>query len=308
MLKRFIMKKLNNLFNSTNIIKVLVIFSVGFIYRIIIYHYLGVNVFLEYANSISILYYFGLFSFSVYFDQLFSYQFSVPTDMDYTFKSLSNDYKTTNLLFTKHHKSNYSLQSPTGNSSGHSKTSRKYVTTNDRYIYLRPAVNGKGDIVLVPGLSLGKHSSESVLNMPSVPKPSNLSSPSTMSPLFTSPLKRDLTNSIHTKPMGNIPAPNDKSHSFRRNTFDTADLADRRRRLIKSVQLKIKESNTTKSSIKNCFLDKISSGLKFVDSKVVSKLLNEPTGVLDPRNTKAKIEYERRAYLYRESQHKESIT
>jgi hypothetical protein len=76
------MKKITNLFNLNNIIKILIIFSVGFISRIIIYHYLDINVFSEYTNNISILYYFGLSTFSVYFDQLFSYQYSSPINVE----------------------------------------------------------------------------------------------------------------------------------------------------------------------------------------------------------------------------------
>ena|ERR1700760_2904350 len=78
------MKEKTKIFNLTNIIKILIIFSVGFISRIFIYHYLDINVFSEYINSISILYYLGLSSLSVYFDQLFSYQHNAPINVEST--------------------------------------------------------------------------------------------------------------------------------------------------------------------------------------------------------------------------------
>src|ERR1700733_3974095 len=83
------MKKIIKVFNLTSIIKILVIFSVGFISRIIIYHCLDINVFSEYTNNISILYYFGLSTFSVYFDQLFSYQYSAPINVELTNNKLN---------------------------------------------------------------------------------------------------------------------------------------------------------------------------------------------------------------------------
>jgi hypothetical protein len=95
------MKKLGNVFNLTNIIKILVIFSVGLIFRIIIYHYLDVNVFSEYTHSISILYYLGLSSLSVYFDQFFSYQYSAPINIEPTNIKPFTHHSKDNLLFNK---------------------------------------------------------------------------------------------------------------------------------------------------------------------------------------------------------------
>jgi hypothetical protein len=329
------MQKLKNIFNLTNITKVLVIFLVGFIYRIIVYHYFGINVFLDYTNSISILYYFGLFSFSVYFDQLFSYQNSVLTYIDYNIKSFNNDSKTANLLFSKDNsiKDISSIQSSSKN---------KYVRRNSSYTHahLRPIVNNRGDIFLVPGLDLSKHSSNSlsstgnsIPNMPSAPKPSNLSTPSTMSPLFPSSQQNDslvksrysrspipfslsresqwytttdsTVTGINPKPIGDTSISEDnnlrKRHSVRRKTFDTADLSDRRRRIIESVQLKIKESNVSKPH-RTTICDKILSGLKYVDSHVISKLDNKPTGILDPEYMKERAERERKVFLYEEAQ------
>ena len=76
------MKLLKNMFNLTNITKVLVIFSVGFLSRIIIYHYFNVNVFSDYTNYIFILYYFSMSSFLVYLDHIFSYQYNGPINIE----------------------------------------------------------------------------------------------------------------------------------------------------------------------------------------------------------------------------------
>jgi len=97
------MKKITNVFNLTNIIKILVIFSVGFISRIIIYHYLDINVFSEYTNNISILYYLGLSTFSVYFDQLFSLQYSATINLEPTNNKIKffNNNSENFILFTK---------------------------------------------------------------------------------------------------------------------------------------------------------------------------------------------------------------
>jgi len=97
------MKKITNIINLTNIIKILIIFSVGFISRIAIYHYLDINVFLEYTNNISILYYFSLSTFSVYFDQLFSYQYSASINLEPINNKIKffNNNSEGSILFTK---------------------------------------------------------------------------------------------------------------------------------------------------------------------------------------------------------------
>lgn len=328
---------------KTFLLKVFLLFFIGFAFRIIIHHCLGVNVFLDYTYNISIIYYFSLFSLTVYLDQLFSFQYSVPTNIDSNniIKFFNNDPKTFNLLFTKdHNNNNSSSQYSTDHSSRHSKAGRKHFTNNEKYAYLRPVINGKGDMLLVPGLDIGKHSSnylsyarnpDYIPNMPPKPKPSNLSTPSTMSPLFPntqksntliesynshSPLPFNMSREsqwytttegsvIHSEPSIKVSADIDLGKKHRRNTFDTVDLADRRKRLIESVQFKIKEFNMGKSTTKTSISGKISSSLNYLDSNVVSKLLNEPSGVMDPSYTEARIERERRAYLYKESQHKE---
>jgi len=235
-------------------------------------------------------------------------------------KFFNNDPKTFNLLFTKDHNNSSFSQYSTDHSSRHSKGGRKHFTTNEKYAYLRPAVNGKGDIILVPGLDIGKHSSnslsskdnsDSIPNMPPKPKPSNLSTPSTMSPLFPnsqqsnifiesyhsrsrSPLPFNMSREskwytttegsvIHSEPSVKVSADIDLGKKRRRDTLDTAYLADRRRRIIESVQFKIKEFNLSKPTTNTSVSGKISSSINYLDSKVVSKLLNEPSGVMDPR-------------------------
>jgi hypothetical protein len=296
------MKKITNVFSiniKTFLLKVFLIFLIGFVNRIIIHHCLDINVFLDYTNNISILYYFSLFSLIVYIDQFFSFQFCVPINVESNniIKSFNNDPKTLDLLFTKDHNNSSSSQYLTDHSSRHSKGSSKHFTTNKKYAFFRPAVNGKGDIILVPGLDIGKHSSNSLTsknnsdsmpNMPPKPKLSNLSTPSTMSPLFPDSQKSNtFIESYHSRshlpPSVKVPADIDLGKKHKRDTLDTADLADRRRRIIESVQFKIKEFNLSKPTTNTSISGKISSSLNSLDSKVVSKLLNEPSGVMNPR-------------------------
>ncbi len=80
--------------------KILVLFFVGFFFRIIIYHYFDVNVFLDYTNHISILYYISLSSLSIYLDQFFSFNYIIPSNIE-SIKTFNND-----LLFTKNLENN----------------------------------------------------------------------------------------------------------------------------------------------------------------------------------------------------------
>jgi len=329
------MKKLFSINIKTFLLKVFLLFFIGFAYRIIIHHCLGINVFLDYTNNISILYYFSLSTISVYFDQLFSYQYCVSTNVESNniIKSFNNDPKTFNLLFTKDHNNSSSSQYSTDHSSRHSKAGRKHFTTNEKYTYLRPVVNNKGDIILVPGLDIGKHSSnslssrdnsDSIPNMPPKPKPSNLSTPSTMSPLFPntqqsntfiesyhsryrSPLpfnmSRESKGYTTTEPSVKVPADNNLGKKYRRDTLDTANLAERKRRIIESVQFKIKEFNISKPTTNTSICDKISSSLNYLDSKVVSKLLNKPTGNTDPMWVELAEEMRRNVRLHEQARH-----
>jgi hypothetical protein len=312
------MKKLFSINIKTFLLKVFLIFFIGFAYRIIIHHCLGINIFLDYTNNISILYYFSLFSLMIYLDQLFSFQYCAPVNFESNsiIKSFNNDPKTFNLLFTKDHNNNSSSQYLTDHSSRHNKGGKKMFTTNKKYAFLRATVNGKGDMILVPELDIGKDSSnylslkdnsDSVPNMPPKPKSSNLSTPSTMSPLFPkqsntfiesypsrSPLPFNMSREskwytttegsvIHNEPSVKVSADINLGKKHRRDTLDTADLAERRRRIIESVQFKIKELNLSKPTTNTSILGKISSSLNYLDSNIVSKLLNEPSGAMDPR-------------------------
>lgn len=94
------MKKIINIFNLNNIIKILVIFLIGLISRFIIYHYLGINVFSDFIHSISILYYLSMSSFSVYLDQLFSFQYSTLTNVEPA-NNIIKSYDNNSLLLNK---------------------------------------------------------------------------------------------------------------------------------------------------------------------------------------------------------------
>jgi hypothetical protein len=273
---------MKKLFTKTFLLKILVIFLISFISRILINHYLGVNVFLDYANIISVLYYFGLFSFSAYFDQLFSFHLVTSTDIHYNVKSFNNDFKTTDLLFTKDHKNGSSSQSSTDYSSVHSKGSRKYVTTG-RYIYLRPFPNRKGDMFLVPSLDFNKHSPNSISNIPPVPKPSNLSTPSTMSPLFNS----DISNSSSRTSQNIINVPT----NLKIDSDNSTMLADKRtnrvshprnlsyssirRNIIEDIQTKIKEAEALKEIELVKEAETIKEAKIIEETKVVKEIARE---------------------------------
>jgi len=280
------MKKVFSINIKTFLLKVLVIFFIGFTYRILIYHCLGINVLLDYTNYISILYYSSLLSLTIYIDQLFSFHLHIPINSFNDTTSFNNDFKTTNFLFTKDHNASFLPDEI-----------RKY----SRYTYLRPIVNGKGNILLVPGLNLSKNDLELKPNIPPAPKPSNLSTPSTMSPLFPDSSKSDSSNEAyssrshkssnlsHTKSTGNVPIKKDKRL--------TLDLAERRLRIIEYVSSK-------KSKPTIC--DKISSGLNYADSSLKSKFFKEPSQeMIEERCKKRERELERRAFYTRLSWKKE---
>jgi hypothetical protein len=248
------MKKFTNIFNLSNIIKILIIFLIGFASRIIINYSLGVSVFLDYTHYISMLYYLSLLLLTVCIDQLFSFDLYISVDSFNKITLLNNDFKITNFLFTKHNKNPYFSPSSIDPSPGYCKTSRNYTTINSQYVYLRPVVNAKGDIILVPGLNPGKDNLESNPNIPPAPKPSNLSSPSTMSPLFP--------GSSHIKSTSNVPIQNYKRL--------TQELAERKLRIIDSVRFE-----KSKSKSRSTICDKISSGLNYADSHLKSKFFKE---------------------------------
>lgn len=63
----------NRIFNRLNLSKVLVIFVVGFVSRVLVNYLWGVNVFVDYLNSISIGYYGFMAIFVVLVNEIFSY-------------------------------------------------------------------------------------------------------------------------------------------------------------------------------------------------------------------------------------------
>src|SRR5438270_5560433 len=69
---------LNKVFNKTNLSKVLIIFIIGFISRSIINYTYEVHVFLDYTNSISIMYYTFMAFISIVIHELINY-FNLPT-------------------------------------------------------------------------------------------------------------------------------------------------------------------------------------------------------------------------------------
>jgi len=136
----------------------------------------------------------------------------------------------------------------------------------------------------------------SIPNLPPAPKPSNLSTPSTMSPLFPDSSKSDSSRShkssnlSHTKSIGNIPIKNDKRL--------TLDLAERRLRIIDSVSHEKKSKST--------ICGKISSGLNYANSRLESKFFKEPSQeMIKERCKKRDLELERRAFYTRLSWKKE---
>lgn len=63
----------NRIFNRLNLSKVLVIFVVGFVSRVLVNYFWDVNVFIDYLNSISLGYYGFMGIFVVLVNELFSY-------------------------------------------------------------------------------------------------------------------------------------------------------------------------------------------------------------------------------------------
>jgi hypothetical protein len=175
------MKLLKYIFNSTNITKILVIFSVGFISRILIYYYLGVNTPSDYINSISILYYSGLSSLLIYFDQIFSYQYNGPINIKSTNIKLFDNYSKGSLLFQKD-----SINS----SKQFTKSSKvKFVEKeSSSYMYMRPSYDKKGNMILIPATDFSGNNSKSHSSLVSNPRDIDYSS-----------IKRRIIEDIKTK-------------------------------------------------------------------------------------------------------------
>jgi hypothetical protein len=72
-MKKNFKERIKYVFNRLNFIKVLVIFMVGFVTRVLINYVYDINVFVDYLNSISLGYYGFMAIFVVLVNELFSY-------------------------------------------------------------------------------------------------------------------------------------------------------------------------------------------------------------------------------------------
>jgi hypothetical protein len=127
-------------------------------------------------------------------------------------------------------------------------------------------------MVLISGLNIGKNDLESRCNIPPAPKPSNLSTPSTMSPLFPDSTKSNSSNesySSRSHKYSNLSHTKSTSNnSIQKDKRLTQELAERRFRIIDYTAAK-------KSKLSIC--GKISSGLNYADSQFKSKFFKEPS-------------------------------
>jgi len=78
------MKEILKIFNKKYIIKIFIIFIVGFIIRIIVNYVYNINVFIDYTNMISIIYYYFMALFVVTINEVI-YQFSISFSFSYVF-------------------------------------------------------------------------------------------------------------------------------------------------------------------------------------------------------------------------------
>lgn len=83
MLKKF-KNHLTNILTKKNISKILIIFTVGLITRIIINNYFNINVFSSWSNIISLIYYLSMSSFIVFINHLIDfYNFSIIPSLEF---------------------------------------------------------------------------------------------------------------------------------------------------------------------------------------------------------------------------------
>jgi len=64
------MKEFFKIFNKKSIIKIFIIFIVGFVIRIIVNYAYNINVFIDYTNIISIIYYYFMALFVVVINEI----------------------------------------------------------------------------------------------------------------------------------------------------------------------------------------------------------------------------------------------
>jgi len=80
------MKKFLKIFNKKSIIKIFIIFIVGFVIRITVNYAYNINVFIDYTNIISIIYYYFMASFVVVINEIFTqFQFPLSSFFSYVF-------------------------------------------------------------------------------------------------------------------------------------------------------------------------------------------------------------------------------
>ena len=73
------MKEFFKIFNKKSIIKIFIIFIVGFVIRIIVNYAYNINVFIDYTNIISIIYYYFIALFVVVINE-------ITTQLPFSFK------------------------------------------------------------------------------------------------------------------------------------------------------------------------------------------------------------------------------
>src|ERR1700722_592066 len=75
---KFFLQLLNSFFTRVNLSKIMIIFSVGFIFRVFINYFGDLNVFVNYLHPLSLIYYSFMASFIVFINEMFSlYQISI---------------------------------------------------------------------------------------------------------------------------------------------------------------------------------------------------------------------------------------
>jgi len=80
------MKEILKIFNKKSIIKIFIIFIVGFIIRIIVNYVYNINVFIDYTNIISIIYYYFMAFFVVTINEvIYQFQFPLSSFFSYVF-------------------------------------------------------------------------------------------------------------------------------------------------------------------------------------------------------------------------------
>jgi hypothetical protein len=197
-----------------------------------------------------------MFSFIVYYDQLFSCQYNGPLNVELINTKFFDDYSKGSLLFQKE---------STNPSKEFSKI--KYIENKTpNYIRMRPSFDKKGNILIIPAIDFSgsNSSSRSSIKLPSAPKPTNLSTPSIMSPLFNSEISNSSPRKSHTVINMSTNQNSSSSNSttladirtsrendfVKKNISNPRDLrySDIKREIIKDIQTNIKEAEVIKGA------------------------------------------------------------